>query len=119
MNIQTKTGTETIDQSAITRAEEKLRKIARLLDESLQEAQVTLDYSRESGSTSSDTMWRVSVRLVHDGKEFHAAETEATPEAAADEAIYELTREIKRVRGKETALLRRGGALLKRMLRRG
>lgn len=116
MNIQTKTGSEPVSGRAVDLLEGKLRKLAKLVRDDEQEAQFSVAYARESGSNSSESLWRVSIQLTRAGMpDVHASETAATAEAAGDKAYTELKTELRRHHGKRHSLIKRGGQLLKRL----
>lgn len=63
--------------------------------------------------------FRAEGNLSVDGKLFRAEAQGGTLEGAVDRVRDDLIRELRRARGKERGLLKRGGAMLKRMLRFG
>lgn len=63
--------------------------------------------------------YRAEGNLSVDGKLYRAEATSSTLEGAVDRVRDDLAREVRRARGKERGLLKRGGAALKRMLRFG
>lgn len=116
MNIQFKTGSEDVPQRTLDRMEQKLRKLGKLVHDKEREAQVSVGFTRESGSNSSESLWRVNVQLTRPGQQdVYATETGATPEVASDRATSELKDELRRLHGKQHSLLKRGGQFLKRL----
>lgn len=116
MNIHIKTGSEDVSPKTVDRLEQKLRKLSRLAHDGEQEAQVAVGFTRESGSNSSESLWRVNIQLTRPGQQdVYATETGATAEAASDRALHELKDELRRLHGKQHSLLKRGGQLLKRL----
>jgi hypothetical protein len=119
MNIHFKTGSEEIAPRTLERTEKKLRKLGKLVHDDGQEALVAVGFMRESGSNSSERLWRVSIQLTRPGlPDVHASATGASPEAASERTTAELKAELLRLRGKQHSLLKRGGQLLKRLTRR-
>lgn len=118
MNIQTKVGDEGVPQRTLDRAEAKLRKLERFVPRAGdEELQALMDFTRESGSASSDRMWKASALITQAGSQWYAAETAATAEVAIDAALKELKTELRRTKAKQETLLRKGGAFLKRLSR--
>jgi len=114
MNIIFRQGSEELSDALITRAQKKLSRLSRLISEGTYEALVYVDVERESGAQTSDNMWRTSINLDLAGDHFNAVEMGSTPEKATDLAIKEMKRVVRKAKGKERAVLRRGGGLLKR-----
>lgn len=119
MNIKFRQGSEELPERLIDRAQTKLSKLSRLIAEKDDEAQIYVDVERESGSRSSDSLWRTSINLDKAGERFNAVGTGETPEKATEIAIKELKREVRRAKGKQISIAKRGRELLKRMRQRG
>ena len=115
MNITFRHGSESISEKLVRRAEGKINGLARFINEQNYEAQVHVDIERESGSQSSDSMWRTSINLDLAGDRFNATETGKTPEKSTDLAIKELKGEITRARTKKQSLFKQGTNMLKRL----
>jgi ribosome-associated translation inhibitor RaiA len=116
MNIQFRQGSEDISQKLIDRAGAKIGKLSRLINERNYEAQVHVDIERESGSHSSDRMWRTSINLDLAGDRFNASEVGDTAEKATDLAIKELKHELQRAKAKSGTTAKREGGLFKRLM---
>jgi ribosome-associated translation inhibitor RaiA len=116
MQIQFHQGSGEISDRGLARAQIKLSKLSRFINETMFESQVRVDVERESGSQNSDSMWRTSIRLDVAGDHFNASETADTPEKALDLSIKELKRELRRANAKTTAARKKGGGILKRLL---
>lgn len=117
MQIQFHQGSGEISERGLARAQIKLGKLSRFIEERTYEAQVRVDIERESGSQNSDTMWRTSIRLDVAGDHFNSSETAEMPEKALDLSIKELKREIRRSNAKMHESRKKGGGILKRLLR--
>lgn len=92
-------------------------KLSRLISEDGVEALIHIDMERESGSRNSDSMWRASINLDRAGKHVNAVKTGETPEKAMELAIKDLKFEVRKAKGKNMSIARRGHELLKRMRR--
>jgi len=118
MNIIFRQGSEELSDALITRAQKKITGLSRFMSEGTFEALVYVDVERESGSQSSESLWRASINVDLAGEHLNAVATGNTPEKATDLAIKDMKRELRRAKGKERAIAKKGSSLLKR-LRRG
>lgn len=98
---------------------EKLAASLRLLGDESDKALLEIEIEEAPAEGRSSTPCRLIARLTVDGKVFRAEAVKPTPESAADRVRNELETEIRRSRGRARALVKRGGAALKRMLRFG
>ena len=97
--------------------EEKLAAPLRLLGEEGDGAllEIEIEHAPAEGRSSEPT--RVAANLIISGKVFHAEAVKPTPESAADRVRSTLEAEIRRVRGRERGMWKRGRAAVKNMLR--
>lgn len=119
MNIIIKaTGAELTDESRefVT---EKLRALEKLTEHGTTSAELECEIEQSLAVERAGAKYRAEGTLVAGGALFRAEATGETLEAAVDRVRDELSRELRRARGKERGLLKRGGAALKRMLRFG
>jgi len=117
MNIHFRNPAGELPQRLVDRIEKKLGKLQKFVSERNYEAQLFVEVGRESGSNSSDNMWRASLNLDLAGDRFNASELASTPETAADRTIRELMAELRTAHGKQRAIHKRGGSVLKRLVR--
>lgn len=118
MNIQFKNSDGSLKGPLQDRIESKLAKLSQLVDTPTQTANAFFELERAVGSHQSGEVWQAIINIDSDGERFHTSELAETPAKAADIAIREITTEIKKVKGKKRALMRRGGGAIKSMLRR-
>ncbi len=117
MNIHFRNPSGELTQKLKDRVEKKLGKLQKLVSERNYEAQLFVEIVRESGSNSSDNMWRASLNLDLAGERYNASELADTPETAGDRAIRELMAELRTAHGRQRAIQKRGGSVLKRLVR--
>lgn len=99
--------------------EEKLSAAARLLGKKGDVAILEIEVEQAPPEGRSSEPFRLVARLTVEGEVYHAEAVKPTPESAADRVRSELEAEIRKRRGRERSLVKRGGAALKRMLRFG
>jgi ribosome-associated translation inhibitor RaiA len=117
MNIQFKNSHGGLSPKLQERIERKLGKLARLTDSSESSANAFFELERPVGSHQSGEVWQATINIDAHGERFHASELAETPAKASDIALREIDTELKKVRGKKRALVRRGQAMFKSMLR--
>lgn len=98
------------------RLENKLIALEKFIPE---EANCVCDVELEKTTRGQQTgnIYRAEINFMMNGTLFRAESTDATIENAMDGAKNDLKRELRRARGKEKSILRRGGQKLKDMLR--
>lgn len=114
MNIHFKQGeAEPLSATFVSRTESKLMKLGKFIREGTFKPQAYVDISRESGSNSSDSMWRTSINVDIPSGRVNAQATADTPEKATDLALRDLKRELRRVNDKERSYARREASFWK------
>lgn len=98
---------------------ERLAAALKLLGGESGTALLEIEVEEAPAEGRSSTPCRLIARLTAGGRVYHAEAVKPTPESAADRVRAELEAEIRRTRGRTRALVKRGGAALKRMLRFG
>lgn len=99
--------------------DKKLADIRKLLDERYEEARCEVEVGRAVGRPERGNIWRAEINLKYKGQVYRAEAPGETVNAAIDEVKDEITRQMRRERKVHIRLARRGGALLKRMIRFG
>jgi len=99
--------------------EKKLAAPLRLLGEIGDTALLEVEIEEAPPEGRSSEPCRLVANLIVGGKVFHAEAVKPSPESAADRVRNQLEAEIRRSRGRTRKLFRKGGAILKRMLRFG
>lgn len=117
MNIKFRQGSEELSDRLIERAQAKIAKLSKFIDERNYEALVYVDITRESGATNSESLWRASINFDLAGDRYNAVGTGNTPEKATDLAIKDLKREVRKAKGKHMSIVRRGYEALKQLRR--
>jgi ribosome-associated translation inhibitor RaiA len=117
MNIQFKNSHGGLSPKLQERIERKLAKLARLTDTPDNSANAFFELERTIGSHQSGEVWQATINIDANGERFHTSELAETPAKASDIALREIDTELKKVRGKKRALVRRGANALKLMLR--
>lgn len=106
-----------IPQVISDRAEKKLKAVEKYID-SGSVASAYVELGRETDAHQSGRVWQSLINLTIDGQLFRAEATEESIENAIDRSVEDLAREVRRSKKKGESLLRRGGATLKRLMRR-
>lgn len=104
---------------AKVRVEEKLTPVARLLGEQGETALLELEIADAPAEGRSAAPTRLTATLSYGGVVAHTEAVKPNPESAADRVRRTLEAEVRRERGKNTGIFRRGQARLKDMLRFG
>ncbi len=98
--------------------EGKFKTLEKLVNGSTGEAMLACEIEQSVAVERSGAKYRAEGNLSVEGKLYRAEGEGPTLEAAVDRVRDELVREFKHARGKKRGFIKRGGAALKRMLRR-
>jgi len=101
-------------RSYATSKVEMLTKLLQNVDEENIQFEVALERNQ---SQKTGEVFRADITVHAGGEKTHAVGHGETVEAAIDEAKDELTRRLRRGKGKRLAALREGGARIKKMMR--
>lgn len=107
-----------VHPTVVSRAQQRIERFGKIIDEGAFEAQVYVEINKANGSHHTGKIWRTSINLDIQGERFHAEAVQDTPERATDEAIRELQSELHKHRAKERSLKRKGGSLWKSLQQR-
>lgn len=119
MNIRIKTTNYQMPQDVSDYIDKKLEDLTKLIDESYEAARCDVEVGRAAGHPEKGNIWRAEMNLVYKGQSYRAESNAETVNAAIDEVKDEMTRQLRRTKRFYRSLYRRGGALLKRMMRFG
>lgn len=119
MNISINATKYTLDPRTETILREKLSAPMRLLGSDSENALLEIDVEEAPPEGRSSEPCRLVARLTVNGEVFHAEAVKPSPESAADRVRAELEAEIRKSRGRERSLLKRGGQAIKDILRFG
>lgn len=117
MEIYFKNVPADLDKNLVSRAEKKIERLAKLIDEGKFEAQAYIEISKVTGSQHSEAAWRTSINLDARGDRFHAEAVQDTPEKSTDRAIEEMESELRTHQARERTVRRKGGSFWKSLLR--
>ena len=120
MNITTDTTRfENLPEASRQTVEKKLAPVGRLLGEEEAAALLSIELEPAPAEGRSATPVKLVANLSVGREVFHAEAVKPTPESAADRVRRTLEAEIRKVRGREHGLWKRGSERLKGMLRFG
>lgn len=102
-----------VTQRMLDRAEKKIERAGKIIDEGRFEAQAFMEIGRISGSQTGDKVWRASINMDARGERFHAESVQDSPGKAADRAVGELQSELRTYQAREKTLRRKGGSIWK------
>ena len=80
-------------------------------------ARAYVDLGKETEAHVSGRIWRADINFDVDGSRFNAKAIEESIEKAIDKAVSELASEIKTARKREQSLVKKGGGMLKSLMR--
>lgn len=100
------------------RATKKINVIAKFVEtKEGDEAQVYFELGREVESHQHGRIWRAEIQVDQAGERTRAVRTEESLDSAIDRACKELEQELRKIKTKRVKLARKGGGMLKSMLR--
>ena len=97
-------------------ARPKLRALKKFTKRAEETAHAYVDLGR-IGDQSAGKVWRSEINFDAEGRRFRAEATEESLEAAIDVSVAELARELRSAKKRDESLARRGGALVKSLMR--
>jgi ribosomal subunit interface protein len=115
MQLQFKATNYDITDDVQAYAEKKLSALEKF-DKS-NSAKVYVELGRETGAHAHGRVWRAEINFDMEGARLRAEATEESLEAALDSAIGELSQGLRTHKSKQETLGKRGGRMLKSMLR--
>lgn len=98
-------------------AKRKIESLGKYLGKGKEGARAYVDLGKESGAHQNGSIWRADINFDLDGDRFYAKAIEESIERAIDVSVAELTSEIKTARKKKQSLARKGGSLVKALMR--
>jgi hypothetical protein len=119
MNITIKATKYELSPQTEAIIEEKLAAPLRLLGKESDRALLEIEIEEAPPEGRSSEPCRLVARLIIDDKVYYADAVKPNPESAADKVRSELEAEIRHSRGRASRLVKRGGAMIKQMLRFG
>lgn len=98
--------------------DKKLEKVGDFAEKEQDEVILRVEIGRTTGHHEKGDIFRAEINTRVLGQDFYAATELEDLYAAIDKAQEEILREIKRAKGKQEALVRRGGRRIKEILRK-
>lgn len=80
-------------------------------------ARAYVDLGKETEAHQNGNIWRADINLDVDGERFYAKEVAESIEKAIDATVRELGSELQTARKRKRSLVRKGGSIIKSMLR--
>lgn len=117
MELQFKGTHFEIPEALTTRISDKLKKIETLLGDKADEAFVYIELGRETEAHRNGVVWRAEFNIDVEGTRTRAESTKDTIEEASDDALRTLAKEITKIHARRGSVLKRGGSLVKDILR--
>lgn len=102
------------------RAREKvlaLKKFKRYFGKESDLAKAHIELGKESADQKNGPIWLANIDVDIGSEHFHARHVEESLERAIDEAVAELSREVRKLKDKRRSALLKGGSVLKSLLR--
>lgn len=97
--------------------DKKLEDIERIIDRDNTSVSCQVELGRTTYHHQSGDIFRAEINLHKDGKYFRAVSEQDSIMAALDEVKDEILRELKSFSSKQQTMMRRGGAMIKNMMR--
>lgn len=101
----------------LAQAEKHIKPLSRFLGQDYTEAKALLELERTVGGQQKGDVWRAELTVDHEGKRYRAESTKAKLSHAITTVARDMGRELKRARGKDRDLFRRGAAAVKDFVR--
>ena len=119
MNIRIKTTNYKMTPEVSNYLDERLKAIERFIGEGSDAVRCEIEIGRAEGHAEHGDVWRAEINLVHAGQNLRAESEAGSVNAAIDEVKDEMTHQLRSGKRLHIRLARRGGAMLKRMMRFG
>ena len=117
MNIQYKVkGTDVSDKDK-QYAEQKVQSLLKYISVDDSEVRFDIEFSDDTKHVSGD-VYRVDMVAIAPALDMHAVGRGETMQAAIDMARDDLARRLRRKKRKDVSMIRKGGRMMKRLLRR-
>lgn len=117
MNTHFKNTDQALTLALERRAEQKLAKIARYIDEGTFEAQAFVTVAKATGAHQSGDVWEASINVDTKGDRYNASAVRDTAGKALDASLIELANELRKARAREKTLARKEGGIWKAVQR--
>ncbi|MEK7628767.1 MAG: HPF/RaiA family ribosome-associated protein [Patescibacteria group bacterium] len=116
MNTTVKWTNATANAQVESYLDERMKAVEKLIDESESEALCRVELAHESSKHGES--WRAEITLSAGGQKFRVEQSDTTINAAIDAVKDEIMRQLRTGKNKRMSAVRKGGAAIKKMLRR-
>ena len=117
MNVTIKGTNYEVDAKARELIDNKLKPIERTLGADAEKALVEVEIELVEERKNNNAVYRAEINISVEGKLYRGASTRRLLQNAMNDVKEELTKEIRRSRGKERDMTKKGGRLIKSFLR--
>lgn len=100
-------------------AKRKLDNLTKYLGKGKEHARAYVDLGKETEAHQNGKIWRADINFDVDGNRFYAKAVEESIEVAIDRSVGDLARELQTARKREQSLARKGGSIIKSLMRGG
>jgi ribosomal subunit interface protein len=100
-------------------AKRKVDGLAKYLGKGKENARAYVDLGKETEAHQNGNIWRADINFDIDGNRFYAKAIEDSIEKAIDRSVSELAKELQTARKREQSLAKKGGSIIKSLMRRG
>lgn len=100
-------------------AKRKVDSLTKYLGKGKENARAYVDLGKETEAHQNGKIWRADINFDVDGNRFYAKAVEESIEVAIDRSVSELARELQTARKREQSLAKKGGSIIKSMMRGG
>jgi ribosome-associated translation inhibitor RaiA len=101
----------------LSQAEKQIQPLGRFLGKDYTEALASLELSQEVGGQQKGDIWRAELTVDHEGRRYRAESLKAKLSHAITTVARDVGRELRRAKGKDEALFKRGTAAVKDFVR--
>ena len=119
MNTRIKTTNFKLTPEVADYLNQRLKAIEKFIGEKSNFARCEVEVGRAAGHSEHGNVWRAEINIIHAGERLRAESEASNVNAAIDEVKDEIIRQLKKGKRFHIRLARRGGAMLKRLMRFG
>jgi len=100
-----------------TLARKKVEALKKYIGDRQEIARAYVDLGKETEAHQNGAIWRADINFDVDGNRFYAKAIEDSIEKAIDKSVIELARELQTARKRQQSLVKKGGGVLKSLMR--
>lgn len=117
MNFHVKNTNVSITPEIQDYLDKKMASLDKVLDPNDTSVSCQVELARTTNHHKGGDIFRAEINLMRDGKQFRAVSEQDTLMAAMDEAKDQIVEELKSYKSKQMTMVRRGGAVIKNMIK--